>query len=105
MYIDKPNSESALGGGNHARETFWIHDCQLGQHFPIDAYVGFFKATNQAAVADSIDPSGCINASNPETTKITFAPPPIAIGIAKSLHDPLIGCAEEASIAALKAAG
>ena len=85
-------------------ETGGINHCHLGQHFAVQAHISFFEATDQTAVAHSIQASCSIDSRNPQTTEITLAPAPVAVSVAESLHHPLVGGPEQGSVAALEAA-
>ena len=94
---------STLSCIHHTGEAGGVHHGHLCQHFAVDAHISLFEATDQTAVAHTVHASCGIDPGNPQTAEVALAPAPIAVGVAQSLHDPLIGGAEEGSVTALEA--
>ena len=94
---------STLRSIHNTGEAGGINHCHLCQHFAVDSHISFFETTDQTAVAHTVHASCGIDPGNPQTAEVALAPAAVAVGIAQSLHDPLIGGAEEGSVTALEA--
>ncbi len=72
-----------------------IKDGQLSQHLAINLDISFFHFADELAVADAVDPSGCIDPRNPQTAEVAFLLTTIAIGVPQGFHHLLVRDAEE----------
>src|SRR2546429_5948954 len=54
------------------REGFWLVNCEVCKHLPVQLYAGKLQPVHKLRIVDSIQPGGGANAYNPETAKVTL---------------------------------
>jgi hypothetical protein len=81
--------------GYYNGKSLWVPHGQVSKHFPVEVNVSFLHGSDEPAVADSIQPCGCIDTGDPQSAEIAFANTAIAGGVPHALEHGFVGSFKE----------
>jgi hypothetical protein len=52
---------------HHHRKSIWITDCHISKHFPVYGNAGCLHASDETAIANTVDAGSSIDTNDPQT--------------------------------------
>src|SRR5713101_717404 len=87
--------EVVLGNLHQPGKGTAVAHGQVSQHLAVDLHSGLAKAVHKLVVGQPRLPRGGIDASDPELPHLTFAAPPVAVGVCESMQHRLVRGTEQ----------